>query len=463
MRLKFQKRKNTMDSKPLKVALIAMGCEKNIINSEQMLALLNQAGMQLIGDPAEADVTVINTCGFIESARQEAIEQIEEIAEMDCKIIVAGCMAERSKTALSSGSGGRNQQAMYPLSLAHGYVGTGRFDDIVSAVRSVMEGQTPLYYGGLDEPVSESPRLHTGPSHTAYIKVAEGCDNHCAYCAIPSLRGSYRSRRIEAILEEARTLCRQGVKELIVVAQDVTRYGLDLYGDARLPELLNQLCEVPGLHRLRLHYLYPELITDNLIETIAVQPKIARYLDIPMQHASDRILAAMNRRYTRSDLEHLISKLRERIPGIVLRTSIIVGFPGEEREDFDSLTAFLQWAKIPRVGVFTYSREEGTPAAAMPNQVSEAIKKRLKSSVERLQSRIIDDFNKQREGTVAEVLCEGYDRYAGVYYGRSEAESPDVDGVVFFTAEQKVQSGEFVSVLLTGSFEGDAMGELFSQ
>ncbi|MDR1669908.1 MAG: 30S ribosomal protein S12 methylthiotransferase RimO [Oscillospiraceae bacterium] len=435
-------------NRPLKVALIAMGCEKNIVNSEQMLWLLDRAGMELVGDPAEADVTVVNTCAFIEEARREALEQLREAA--GSKLILAGCMAEWQRQRARPKTAG--------LPPIDGYVGTGRFDDIVNAVNAVAEGQNPFYFGGLDQPVSETPRIPMGTPHTATLKVAEGCDNRCSYCLIPSLRGAYRSRKPEAVLEEARALCGQGVSELVVIAQDVTRYGADLFGKPGLNALLEELCKVDGLRRLRLHYLYPDLITNELIETVATQPKIAKYMDIPMQHASDAVLKAMNRRYTRSGLERLIGTLREQIPGIVLRTSLIVGFPGETQEHFNELTDFLRDAQIPRSGVFIYSREAGTPAAEMPVQVALKTKRQRQRTVEKLQSRVIDAFNRTREGSVAEVLCEGYDRYAGLYYGRSEAESPEVDGCVFFTSERALNPGDWVPVLLDGALDGDGKG-----
>ncbi|MDR1692029.1 MAG: 30S ribosomal protein S12 methylthiotransferase RimO [Oscillospiraceae bacterium] len=430
-----------------KVALIAMGCEKNVINSEQMLYLLDKAGYQLVDDPNRADVTVVNTCGFIAEARQEALEQIREIG--GSKVILAGCMAEWQKSVPGRKKGIR----------ADGYVGPGRFDDIVPAVEAVLGGRVPVFFGGLDEPVSAVPRIHMGPPHTAYIKIAEGCDNRCAYCLIPTLRGPYRSRKPEDVLAEAETLCRSGVTELVVIAQDVTRYGFDLPGGKpNLSGLLEKLCGIGGLRRIRLHYLYPELITDELIATVAGQEKIVKYLDIPMQHASDPVLKAMNRRYTRADLERLVVTLRERIPGVILRTTVIVGFPGETEDDFIELTDFLRFAKIPRVGVFAYSRETGTVAAGLPGQVPSKMRKRRQRVAEKLQSRITDAFNQSRVGSVAEVLCEGYDRYAGLYYGRSEAESPEVDGCVFFTSERKVSPGEYLPVLLEGALDGDGKG-----
>jgi ribosomal protein S12 methylthiotransferase len=424
----------------VKVALIAMGCEKNVINSEQMLYLLDKAGFETVEDPSDADVTVINTCAFIESARSEAIEQIEEAAGGGSKVLLAGCFPEYLRLT--------NEKSELPID---GYVGTGRFDDVVSAVEDVLDKKTPAYFGGLDAPVSETPRIHTGSPHTATVKIAEGCDNRCSYCVIPFLRGPYRSRPKDAILAEAEELIQSGVTELILVAQDVTRYP-------SLPKLLRELCGIDGLRRLRLHYLYPELLTEELIQIIAEQPKIAKYLDIPMQHASDRVLKAMNRRYTRADLERIITKLREAMPEVVLRTSIIVGFPGEMAEDFLELCDFLEWARIPRAGIFTYSREPGTAAAELPLQVTGKVKAQRQKRAEVLQSRIIDGFNREREGKVVEVLTEGYDSYCKLYFGRSGGESPDVDGLIFFTAQTPAALGEWVNVLLDGAIEGDGRG-----
>lgn len=433
----------------MKVCVIALGCEKNIINSEQMLYILDNKGFETCDDPADADVTVVNTCGFIEAARAEAIEQILEIAEYPGKIIVAGCMAERHKNEI-----------LGEMPEVSGLVGAGRFDDIAEAVREVSEGKTPLYFGGLDAPVSETPRVVTSPDYTAFLKIADGCNNHCAYCAIPSIRGSYRSRPLENIIEEAHSLCASGAKELILIAQDTTRYGEDLYGERRLPELLEKLCEIEPLQWLRIQYLYPEAISGRLIEVIAAQPKIVKYLDIPMQHGADTILSAMNRRYNGKDLRKLVYTLREKIPGVVLRTSIIAGFPGEREEEHKALCDFLEETQIPRAGVFCYSQEEGTPAAVMDGQIDEDTKRRRAGEIETLQETVMDRFNSERMGKITEVLCEGYDRYAGIYFGRSYAELPEVDGKVFFHSGRQVEPGEFVNVRITEPFEGDVMGEI---
>jgi ribosomal protein S12 methylthiotransferase len=431
-----------------KVALIAMGCEKNIINSEQMLYLIDEAGFTTTADPSDADVTVINTCAFIENARQEALEQIYEAGAEGSKVLLAGCYAEYLHNEERRGPPDGAALDKLPVD---GFLGTGSFDDVVNAVRAVLDGQTPVYFGDTGAPVSETPRIHTGLPHTAAIKIAEGCDNRCSYCVIPRLRGPYRCRTKEAILAEAEMFVSGGVTELILVAQDVTRYP-------DLPGLLKELCKIDGLRLLRLHYLYPELMTDELIDTAASEPKIAKYFDIPMQHASDRVLKAMNRRYTRADLEKLIVKLREAMPEVVLRTSIIVGFPGEMAEDFHRLCDFLEWAKIPRAGIFTYSREPDTAAAELPLHVTEKVKAQRQRRVEELQSRVIDAFNREREGRVLDVLAEGYDSYCKLYFGRSEGESPDVDGLIFFTSEGPVEMGEWVKVLLDGAIEGDGRG-----
>ena len=434
----------------MKVCLVALGCEKNVINSEQMLWLMDSEGMQLVPSPDGADVTVVNTCGFIESAKREAIENILEIAQFSCKIVVAGCMAERHR-----------EEIFAELPEVAGLVGCGRFDDIVQAVRQAADGERPALFGGLDSPVSETERILTSPDHTAFIKIADGCDNRCAYCVIPSLRGAYRSRPMENILAEAESLVQNGARELILIAQDTTRYGTDLPGGERLlPELLTSLCAIDGLDWLRIHYLYPDMITEELIDVIAREEKICKYLDIPMQHASDNILRAMNRRYDGAYLRALIARLREKIPGLVLRTSLIVGFPGENEDDFGLLCDFLRDMRLERAGVFTYSAEEGTAAALMPEQVDEDVKRMRAERVEMLQSEIMDAFNAAREGGSLRVLCEGYDRFAEVYFGRSGADSPEVDGKVFFKSKRKIPAGEMVEVSVTESIDGDLLGEI---
>ena len=434
------------------VGLISLGCAKNLINSEQMLCLLNEAGYTITDDPAEADALIINTCAFIDSAKSEAIDNILECAELKKTgklktLLVAGCLPQRYK-----------EELLEELPEVDGILGTGSFDEVVTAREQADKGETPLLLGDLNAPVSEAGRIvSTGPGW-AYLKIAEGCDNRCAFCVIPSIRGKYRSRPMERILEEAKGLAAGGVKELLVVAQDITRYGLDLYGKPRLAELVRELCRIEGIHWIRLHYLYPDLIDDELIRTVAEEEKVVKYLDIPIQHINDNILKRMHRRGSGAELEALLSRLRENIPGLVIRTSLITGLPGEGVEEFGQLCDFLRRAKLERAGVFPYSPEEGTPACSMERPDTETAERRCDLITE-LQSRIMDEFNESRIGTVQEVLAEGFDVVAECWYGRSYADSPDVDGKVFFTGKD-VQPGTFVRVRITEVLDGDLVGEL---
>jgi ribosomal protein S12 methylthiotransferase RimO len=434
------------------VGLISLGCAKNLINSEQMLCLLNEAGYTITDDPAEADALIINTCAFIDSAKSEAIDNILECAELKKTgklktLLVAGCLPQRYK-----------EELLEELPEVDGILGTGSFDEVVTALEQADKGETPLLLGDLNAPVSEAGRIvSTGPGW-AYLKIAEGCDNRCAFCVIPSIRGKYRSRPMERILEEAKGLAAGGVKELLVVAQDITRYGLDLYGKPRLAELVRELCRIEGIHWIRLHYLYPDLIDDELIRTVAEEEKVVKYLDIPIQHINDNILKRMHRRGSGAELEALLSRLRENIPGLVIRTSLITGLPGEGVEEFGQLCDFLRRAKLERAGVFPYSPEEGTPACSMERPDTETAERRCDLITE-LQSRIMDEFNESRIGTVQEVLAEGFDVVAECWYGRSYADSPDVDGKVFFTGKD-VQPGTFVRVRITEVLDGDLVGEL---
>jgi ribosomal protein S12 methylthiotransferase len=433
------------------VGLISLGCAKNLVNSEQMLCLLREAGYSITDDPAEADALIINTCAFIDSAKSEAIDNILECAELKKTgrlktLLVAGCLPQRYK-----------EELMAELPEVDGILGTGSFDDVVEALRRAEEGEKPLILGDLNAPMSEAGRIvSTGPGW-AYLKIAEGCDNRCAFCVIPSIRGRYRSRSMEKILEEARALAAGGVKELLVVAQDITRYGTDLYGRPRLAELIRELCRIEGLHWIRLHYLYPDLIDDELIRTVAEEPKVVKYLDIPIQHIDDAILRRMNRRGTGAELEALLTKLRENIPGLVIRTSLITGLPGEGEAEFEALCDFLRRARLERAGVFPYSPEEGTPAFRMDRPDRETAEQRA-DVVAELQSRIMDEFNESRLGSLEEVLAEGFDVVAECWYGRSFADSPDVDGKVFFTGTD-VTPGEFVKVRITDILDGDLLGE----
>ena len=437
----------------MKVAFVSLGCAKNLVNSEQMMALVRDAGYELVSRPEGADVAVLNTCGFIDSAKSEAIDNILELAQLKQegklqKLLVTGCLPQRYQTEI-----------LTELPEVDGVLGTGSYTDIVPAIEAVMEGDQPTYFGDIDNTIENTPRVLATPNYSAYLKIAEGCDNRCSYCVIPSLRGRYRSRPMEELVAEAEDLAKQGVRELIVVAQDITRYGIDLYGRRELPELLRQLCRLP-FRWVRLHYLYPDELDDALIDVIADEPKILNYLDIPIQHINDKILKAMNRRGTGNEIRALFTKLRERLPNLVLRTSIIVGLPGEGEDEFEELCEFLRWAKIERAGVFPFSPEEGTPAAEMPDQVPEDVANRRAEWLVDLQSRIMDDYNEERLGSVMEVLCEGFDPEMGCWRGRTWADSPDVDGHVYFTAAGSIKAGTFVNVRITGTADGDLTGEI---
>ena len=435
------------------VSFISLGCDKNRVNTEQMMALCLQAGMTVQEDCAGSDVVVVNTCGFIDSAKLEAIETILSVAELKSagqvgKILVTGCLTQRYQ-----------QEILDELPEVDGIMGTGSYGDIVSAVEKVAAGQEYSRFADINGPVEELPRVISTPMHYAYLRIAEGCSNRCAYCVIPSLRGKYRSRRMEDILSEARALAEGGVKECIVIAQDITRYGVDIYREKKLPELLRELCKL-DFHWIRLHYLYPDCITDDLIDTIAAEPKICKYMDIPIQHCNDAVLQAMRRRETKAGLQALFARLRSRIPGLVLRTSIITGLPFEDEAAFEELCDFLQEEKIPRAGAFAYSPEEGTPAAEMRNRVDTDEARNRAELIMQVQEQVMDQFNESRLGSVTEVLCDGFDTQAMAYVGRSWAESPGIDGNIYFTAERDVQPGEFVPVRVTGIMDGDLTGEV---
>ncbi len=436
---------------PYTISFLSLGCAKNQVNCEQMMALASAAGHTVQAAPEGADVAVVNTCGFLASACEEAIDAILELAERKRsgqvkKILVTGCMAQRYQ-----------QEILRELPEVDGILGTGSYGEIVDAVAEVMEkGQRPCHMGNIHEANQGGERILSTPPWYAYLRIAEGCDNRCAYCVIPSLRGRYRSRPMEDLLDEAGELADAGVKELIVIAQDITRYGTDLYGERRLPELLRELCRL-NFPWIRLHYLYPRDITEELINTVAQEDRILPYLDIPIQHCNDRILRAMGRRDTKAGLDTVLCTLRERIPGLVLRTSVITGLPYEDEAAFEELCAFLRRHRIERAGVFPFSPEEGTRAAEMDHVEEEEARRRAELVVD-VQSDILDAYNESVLGTVRQVLCEGFDGQR--FYGRSYAESPDIDGRIWFTAETDVQPGDFVPVLLTGTMDGELTGEL---
>lgn len=437
---------------PYTISFISLGCAKNVVNCEQMMALCRTAGHRLQENPVGADVVVINTCGFLSSANEEAIEHILRMAELKQagqlkKILVTGCMTQRY-----------GEEVCEELPEVDGILGTGSYKDIVQAVEDVMAEKSARYFDDIHAEVDEFGRVLTTPAHYAYLRIAEGCDNWCAFCIIPKLRGKYRSRPMDKVLAEAKELAAAGVKELIVIAQDITRYGTDWDGQHHLADLLEALCQL-DFHWIRLHYLYPDQMDDRLIDVIAREDKILKYLDIPLQHCNDAILRRMNRKGDKAYLEKLLDTLRERIPGLVLRTSIITGLPGEGEEEFEELTQFLWDQRMLRAGVFPYSPEDGTPAAKMERVDSEEAARRAELVVD-VQSRIIDEWNEAMQGECLEVLCEGFDGQSMSYVGRSYAESPDIDGRIYFTADGEVETGTFVTVRITGAMDGELTGEL---
>ena len=435
-----------------KLGLISLGCAKNLVDSEHMLARLRDAGWEITEDMTEADVGVVNTCGFIEAAKTEAIETILEPAQNKQTgnmkgLVVTGCLVQRYADEMRA-----------ELPEIDVFCGSGSYDDIVDAANAALKGQQAAYMADMTSAALDGSRDRLTPSYTAYFKIAEGCSNTCAYCIIPKLRGKYRSRTMEHVLAEARQLADSGVKELIVIAQDITRYGMDWDGKPHLADLLEELCKL-DFHWIRLHYLYPEWIDDRLIDVIAREDKILKYLDIPLQHCNDKILKKMNRRGDKKYLCALLDKLRERIPGLVLRTSIIAGLPGEGEEEFDELCDFLRAQQLLRAGVFPYSPEEGPRAAKMERGDSDEAARRAERFVYILSESIVA-WNDERQGDVMEVLCEGFDGQSMLFVGRSYAESPDIDGRIYFSAPRDVAAGEFVPVRITGAMDGELTGEL---
>ena len=436
-----------------RIGFISLGCAKNQVDCERMMYRVQEAGHEVTMDPAGCDVVVINTCGFIDSAKSEAIDNILQTAQlkeagMVGKILVIGCLSQRYQNEI-----------LEQMPEVDGVLGTGSYHRIVPVVEALLtEDVEVALFDSIDEPELETGRVMTTPEYFAYIKVAEGCDNRCAYCVIPSLRGKFRSRTMDDVLYEARLLAASGVKELIVVAQDTSRYGTDFPEHKRLlPELLRQMCKIDGIHWVRVHYLYPDEIDDELINVIATEDKIVKYLDIPIQHCNDKILKLMNRRGNNAWLRELFAKLRERIPGLVLRTSVITGLPGEGEEEFEELCQFLKEHRLERVGAFAFSPEEGTPAAQMEHVDFEIAAQRAEM-VEIIQSRIMDDYNAAMMGKVLDVLVDGYDDEAEQFFGRSYADSPDIDGRVWIASDEPLREGQFVKVRIDGTVDGDLSG-----
>ena len=435
-----------------KIGFISLGCAKNQVDCERMMFRVQEAGFEVRPDVVGCDVVVINTCGFIDSAKSEAIDFILQMAQLKeqglvGKILVTGCLSQRYQ-----------EQIMAEMPEVDGVLGTGSYDKVVDAIESLLQGESVERFDSIDAPEVETGRILTTPEHYAFLKIAEGCDNRCSYCIIPYLRGKFRSRQMDDILYEARVLAASGVKELLVVAQDTSRYGTDFPEHKRLlPELLRQLCQIDELHWIRIHYVYPDEIDDEFIEVMATEPKIVKYLDIPIQHCNSKILKLMNRRGDGAFLRQLFDKLRSRIPGLVIRTSLITGLPGEGEEEFQELCEFLKELRLERVGAFAFSPEEGTPAAEMEFVDNEIAQKRAEI-VEMLQSGIMDDYNASFIGKTMEILVDGFDEELEQFFGRTYADSPDIDGRVWIASEEPLREGTFVNVYIDGCVDGDLSG-----
>ena len=441
-------------SLPIKVGMVSLGCPKNQVDAEIMLHKIKEAGFQLETDAGLSDIVIINTCGFIESAKQEAIEQILEFLTLKGegrikKVIVTGCLAERYAEEISA-----------EMPEVDAVVGIGRNGDIVDILKQTLEGEEVRSIGEKCELPLEGERVLYSLPFSAYLKIAEGCDNRCSYCAIPAIRGRFRSRPMESIVKEAESLAEQGVKELVVIAQDTTKYGQDLYGEYKLAELLRKLAQIEGFQWIRVLYAYPERITDELLQVIAEEPRIAKYLDIPLQHCDGDILRAMNRPGDQKSLKALIRHIREMVPGITLRTTLIAGFPGETKEQFKKLCQFVRDMRFDRLGCFAYSEEEGTEAAKMEPRVPEEERAHRAEIITEEQNNVLARKNDAMIGRTELVLVEGYDRWGECWFGRTEADAPEIDGKVFFTAIQKPRPGMFVWVRIDDVMDLDLTGTM---
>ena len=438
-----------------KAGIVSLGCAKNQVDAEMLLFSLKQKGFELVDDPAKADAVIVNTCGFIESAKQESIDEIIELGKLKREgkikaIIVTGCLAERYQNEIT--------KQLYEVDAA---VGIGANSKIADIVLDALGGnKTGLFPSKLELPL-EGGRIQSTPPYTAYLKIAEGCDNRCTYCAIPLIRGGFRSREPENVIEEAKQLAEKGIRELNVIAQDTTRYGEDLFGKPYLAKLLKELCKIEKLRWIRVLYCYPERVTDELIDVMANEEKIVKYIDLPLQHCNAEILKSMNRRGSRESLTALLNKIRDRIPNVVLRTTFISGFPGETEEQFEELCEFAKEIEFDRLGCFPYSQEEDTPAAAFPNQLDGETKQNRADIIMEQQQLIMTRRCEKLVGTTVEVLVEGFDRIAECWYGRTYADAPEVDGCVFFTTGgKKNKPGDFVNVKITDYLNVDLVGEI---
>ena len=439
----------------MNILFISLGCDKNLVDSEVMLGMLTSKGYEITDDENEADVVVVNTCCFIGDAKEESIHNILEMAELrkagDIKaLIVTGCLAQRYK-----------EEVQTEIPEVDAIIGTTAIDAIVETLEDVLAGQGHNHIEDINRtPVYDKSRIVTTGGHYAYLKIAEGCDKRCSYCIIPKVRGNYRSIPMESLLAEARKLVEFGAKELILVAQETTLYGKDLYGEKSLPRLLHELCKIDGLYWIRILYCYPEEITDELIETIRTEEKVCHYLDIPIQHASDNILKRMGRRTNQAELRNMIARLRERIPDICLRTTLITGFPGETQEDHEELMAFVDEMEFDRLGVFTYSAEEDTPAAEFEDQIEEEIKKDRQAEIMELQQEIAFEKAENAVGRTVLAMIEGRLPNENAYAARTYMDAPNVDGLVFVQTSRELMTGDFVKVKITGSYEYDLIGEI---
>lgn len=438
-----------------KIGMISLGCPKNQVDAEHMLALMDAEGWEIVDYVDGCDAVIVNTCGFIDDAKKEAIENILDMVELKkegviSKIIVTGCLAQRYK-----------DEIVKEIPEVDAVIGIGANGDIIKTVEEVMSGVDTIenYPPQCDLPL-EGQRILTTPHYWAYLKIGEGCSNRCTYCTIPSIRGNMRSRSMENVIDEAKQLAESGVKELILIAQDTTSYGLDLYGELKLPELLNELCKIDSIEWIRLLYCYPDRITDELIETMKNQEKVVNYIDLPLQHADDKTLKAMNRRGDQALIRNVISKLRTEIPDVVIRTTFIVGFPGEGEEEFETLAEFVNEIEFDRLGVFTFSPQEGTPAFDMEDQVDEDIKTRRGEVIMQDQYSIMEEKNNEKIGKTYKVVVEDYDGYSDSYTGRTYMDAPEIDGLVKFTSHKDLDIGDFVDVEIFDVEDYDLIGEV---
>ena len=438
----------------IKVGMVSLGCSKNLVDSERMLYKLKQNGYELVTEPGLADIAVVNTCGFIKAAKEEAIETILELAALKAdgtlkKIVITGCLTERYR-----------EEAAELFPEADAVIGIGNNKDIVDILNEVMNGERVVKFGSkLDAEMTGDRIISTLPFFT-YLKIAEGCSNCCTYCAIPMIRGKYRSVPMEDVLAEAKKLAENGITELVVIAQDTSRYGEDLYGESRLPQLLKELCKIDGLKWIRTLYCYPERITDELLETIASEEKLVKYLEIPIQHCDGDILSAMNRWGDEEKLEALFARIRSKIPGVVLRTTLITGFPGETEEQFNVLAEFVDRVGFDRLGCFPYSPEEGTKAASFENQIDEEVATHRADIIMEQQLERSYDNNKKLMDAELEAVVEGYDRFGECFFGRTALDAPDIDGKVFFTSEKPLAIGNYVKIKITDTLDYDLIGEV---